>query len=733
MGAYVPECDEKGNYVPSQCHGTKGHCWCVNPHGEILEETRTAPFKVPTKCEEYIAKKLPCLTERQKALGGGNPLPGAFVPDCDKRGNYNPKQCSGSTGYCWCVNEKGQKIDGTETPPGQPSPTCEEEQPVTCHYAVAVVKKSSTLQFDQLKGKRSCHSAVGTAAGWAAPLNALMKKNLLVWKGPKEKTLEKAVSEFFLSSCAPGAKETNLCKQCAGKEANCKHSSEEPYYGDEGAFKCLSDDKGDVAFVENSVLSEEHLDSFELLCPDNTRRELSQYKDCNFGKVPRHAVVTRSSGDKINDITEYLLGAQSQKKLFSSTHGKSFLFEDTTTNLIALPSAMDTFLFLGPELSDAMKALHGEHPPSNNEVRWCTLSEKEKLKCDDWSSVSGGAIKCTEPSSAEECIEKVLKGEADVVSLPGKHTHAALTCGLIPAFEEYHNKDEFGPCQTPGAQYTDFGEPSTVALVKKKDQDITWNNLKGKKSCHPEVSNTAEWVKPLLLIKKQTKSCDLGSFFSKSCAPGSAIDSNLCELCIGDPHNSEANTKCSLSDKEAYYGNDGAIRQVVHIYFTDSFNMCLVEKGDVAFVPHYAVSDNTDGKNPAFWAKDLKSSDFELLCPDGSRAPVSDHKKCRLGGASIKAVVCREDRLSDVLRIIQNQQSLYGRKGFQKDIFQIFSSRHGQNILFNDHTQCLIAFDRVKEIHIMYDFFGKKNYNEYKESRCFPPSALTTACSFHHC
>ncbi|XP_066454208.1 saxiphilin-like isoform X2 [Eleutherodactylus coqui] len=792
-GAFVPDCDERGNYNPKQCHGSTGYCWCVNEKGQKIVGTETPPGQPSPTCEEE-PKKLPCLKERQEALGGGQPLIGAFVPDCDERGNYNPKQCHGSIGYCWCVNEKGQKIVGTETPPGQPSPTCEEEQstpclkhrqsllggnkpkigafvpkcdekgdyipkqchgstgqcwcvntdgeeiagtrtgpgkapptcedaePVTCHYAVAVVKKSSTLQFDQLKGKRSCHSAVGTAAGWAAPLNALMKRNLLVWKGPKEKTIEKAASEFFLSSCAPGAKETNLCKQCAGKEANCKHSSEEPYYGDEGAFKCLRDDKGDVAFVENSVLSEEHTDSFELLCPDNTRKQLSQYKDCNFGKVPRHAVVTRSSGDKIKDITEYLLGAQSQKKeceLFSSTHGKRFLFEDTTTNLIALPSAMDTFLFLGPELFDAMKALHGEHPPSKNEVRWCTLSEKEKLKCDDWSSVSGGAIKCTEPSLAEECIEKVLKGEADVVSLSKKHMYAALTCGLIPAFEEYHNKDDFGPCQTPGTQYTDFGMTSNVALVKKKDQDITWNNLKGKKSCHPEVDDSAGWVDPLILIKKQTKSCDLGSFFSKSCAPGSAIDSNLCELCIGDSQNSKANTKCSRSDKEAYYGNDGAIR-------------CLVEKGDVAFVPHFAVSDNTDGKNPALWAKNLKSSDFELLCPDGSRAPVSDHKKCKLGGASIQTVVCREDRVSDVVRIIQNQQSLYGRKGFQKDIFQIFSSRHGRNILFHDDTQCLVDFDRVKEIDIMYDFFGKEHYDSYKESRCFPPSALTSACSFHH-
>ncbi|KAE8279492.1 H-2 class II histocompatibility antigen gamma chain Ia antigen-associated invariant chain [Larimichthys crocea] len=29
---------------------------------------------------------------------------GAFVPQCDMNGNFLPQQCSGSTGYCWCVN-----------------------------------------------------------------------------------------------------------------------------------------------------------------------------------------------------------------------------------------------------------------------------------------------------------------------------------------------------------------------------------------------------------------------------------------------------------------------------------------------------------------------------------------------------------------------------------------------------------------------------------------------------
>ena len=35
---------------------------------------------------------------------------GAFVPQCDEGGGYEPRQCSGSTGYCWCVDAEGTAI-----------------------------------------------------------------------------------------------------------------------------------------------------------------------------------------------------------------------------------------------------------------------------------------------------------------------------------------------------------------------------------------------------------------------------------------------------------------------------------------------------------------------------------------------------------------------------------------------------------------------------------------------
>lgn len=49
-----------------------------------------------------------------------------------------------------------------------------------------------------------------------------------------------------------------------------------------------------------------------------------------------------------------------------------------------------------------------------------------------------------------------------------------------------------------------------MAVVKKSDGDITWNNLQGKKSCHTAVGRTAGWNIPMGLIHNRTGSCNFG-------------------------------------------------------------------------------------------------------------------------------------------------------------------------------------------------------------------------------
>ena len=44
---------------------------------------------------------------------------GYFVPECDQNGNFKSKQSYGSSGYSFCLDLDGNKIDGSDMPPGQ--------------------------------------------------------------------------------------------------------------------------------------------------------------------------------------------------------------------------------------------------------------------------------------------------------------------------------------------------------------------------------------------------------------------------------------------------------------------------------------------------------------------------------------------------------------------------------------------------------------------------------------
>ena len=66
--------------------------------------------------------KGPCHVE---LLALPDPIPmGAFVPQCEDDGYYQPAQFHASTGQSWCVTREGEEIDGTRSLPGQPITDC---------------------------------------------------------------------------------------------------------------------------------------------------------------------------------------------------------------------------------------------------------------------------------------------------------------------------------------------------------------------------------------------------------------------------------------------------------------------------------------------------------------------------------------------------------------------------------------------------------------------------------
>lgn len=55
-------------------------------------------------------------------------------------------------------------------------------EPQTHYYAVAVARKGSNFQLNQLRGLKSCHTGLGRTAGWNIPIGTL--RSFLNWKGP---------------------------------------------------------------------------------------------------------------------------------------------------------------------------------------------------------------------------------------------------------------------------------------------------------------------------------------------------------------------------------------------------------------------------------------------------------------------------------------------------------------------------------------------------------------------
>lgn len=157
------------------------------------------------------------------------------------------------------------------------------------YYVVAVAKEEDAdTELTYLKGKNTCHTGINTAAGWVYPMAYLISND---WIRPYGCDSIRAAAEYFSKSCVPGALSTeyntgvpydNMCDLCHGPSFRyCRRDASEDYYGHSGAFRCLVEGGGHVAFVKHTTVSENTGgkrrewwarntldDDFELLCPD---------------------------------------------------------------------------------------------------------------------------------------------------------------------------------------------------------------------------------------------------------------------------------------------------------------------------------------------------------------------------------------------------------------------------------------------------------------------------------
>ncbi|XP_014400722.1 PREDICTED: melanotransferrin [Myotis brandtii] len=528
----------------------------------------------------------------------------------------------------------------------------------TSYYAVAVVKRSSNLTITTLKGVKSCHTGINRTVGWNVPVGYLVESGSLSVMGCD---VLRAVSEYFGGSCVPGAGETSysksLCRLCRGNAAGegvCDKSPLERYYDYSGAFRCLAEGAGDVAFVKHSTVLENTdgktlpswgqallSQDFQLLCLDGSRADVTEWRHCHLAQVPAHAVVVRADTDGglifrlLNEGQRLFSHENSSFQMFSSeAYGqKNLLFKDATSELV--PIATQTYeAWLGPEYLRAMKGLLCDSNRLPRYLHWCVLSTPEIQKCGDMAVAFSRQrlrpeIQCVSAESPQHCMERIQAGQIDAVTLRGEDIYTAgKAYGLVPAAGE-----QYAPEDRSNSYFV-------VAVVKRNSSDaFSLNELRGKRSCHSALGSPAGWDIPVgALVRRgfiQPRDCDVltavSEFFSASCVPVNnpgRYPSSLCALCVGDE---QGRNKCVGNSQERYFGYRGAFR-------------CLAENaGDVAFVKHTTVFDNTDGHNSEPWAAELRSEDYELLCPNGARAEVFQFKDCNLAQMPAHAVMVRPD------------------------------------------------------------------------------------------
>uniref|UniRef100_A0A8C5P8Q6 Transferrin-like domain-containing protein n=1 Tax=Leptobrachium leishanense TaxID=445787 RepID=A0A8C5P8Q6_9ANUR len=302
--------------------------------------------------------------------------------------------------------------------------------------------------------------------------------------------------------------------------------------------------------------------------------------------------------------------------------------------------------------------------------RWCTLSDVEQRKCshlarslqavlrpnDPFSRVS-----CVRAHNTMDCMSKIRANKADAVSLDAGEVYTAVQLyDLAAVGKEQHSG---GNCVY------------AVAVVRRGTLNLY--NLKGSSSCHNGARWTSGWNIPLgFMLSKNLLYWDeeqpltkvVSRYFNTSCIPGIGITSpNLCELCQGPKsYVRDKNHFCETSSSEPFSDSEGAFR-------------CLKSgSGDVAFMDHLTIMSE-------------ELQDYELLCPDGSTAPLTSFRTCNLGQGPNKAIVTRGQMHRITKKFLTLIQNLFGPNGKQRSRLALFTSNSfgGKNLLFQDSTEKL--------------------------------------------
>ncbi|XP_028392085.1 serotransferrin-like [Dendronephthya gigantea] len=495
------------------------------------------------------------------------------------------------------------------------------------YYGLAVVKKDTTFNLKQLKGKDSCHTGVRRTVGWNIPVGYL----LYIKEMPLINDQYESVSKFFGKTCAPGADKIvasesvkkDLCSLCLNEI--CSTTASNTYLGYVGAFKCMADGNNDrVGFVKQTT-ADEYIkkyggkrEDFKLLCTDGTTKSLDDFQSCNIDKRPIHAIVTRSS-KSAKDVKKYQTLFKNASLDDLKAGGMVF---NGTKSLETYPKTLEDYL--------KPYSLHYNEVQKTNKVTKGPKFCGDATKC---NSVKDKVhVTCVEASSGSNCVKDVVEGKADFM--------------LANANDMVDNQGKLKIVRSQKLKDLEKYVQYYGLAVVKKETAFNFKQLKDKYSCHTGVGRTVGWVIPvgylldekeMPLIKDQYKS--VAEFFKKSCVPGigkissasQAVKDDLCSLCDGTE-----NVKCTSNDPFAGY--EGAFKC-----------MAAGNNDRVGFVKQDTANKvlNSSG---SYGSK----NDYKLLCTDGKSKPLDEYRKCYIGTRPANALVTSKDKSNDTVAKIED-------------------------------------------------------------------------------
>ncbi|KAK8379650.1 hypothetical protein O3P69_019551 [Scylla paramamosain] len=615
------------------------------------------------------------------------------------------------------------------------------------YYSVAITHKGNLTHMrslHDLKGKVACFPSVASMGGWVIPIANLIHSGAM--KVVDCNNHIKSASEFFSGGCAVniltdkynplGDNSQVLCSAC-GSELPGQHcTNQDKYAGHLGAFQCLINN-GHIAFVKHATVARflnrsEGMyieEDFELVCVDGTLAPVRDYERCNWGVVPSNAIVTTSAKSReqrrllqefLKDIVS-LFGTKEEGDpdsfyLFESSpkYGQihDLLLSDDTETLVELAASQQSFKkYLTTDIVNHINTIRS---CPVKRMKLCVTSMVEYGKCLQMTTALHARdlkpeMECLRGESNFDCMAAIKKGEADIsVFEAGDIYSAGLNYELVPILAEQYNLDTL--------------EYYVVAVSKEDDPDTDVLYLRGRMTCHPGVMHGGGWVIPMaylinndLIRQYQCNSVRAASeYFQKACVPGAlstyyrqdTTHLNLCHLCRGSGLG-----YCARDHSEPYYGFTGAFR-------------CLVEGGgDIAFVKHTTVKENVDGRRKEWWARNQLTADYQLVCRDGTRAPVTDYESCNLGRVRSNAVVTRggdmynKTEVQAYTNLLLYAQQHFGRDSEDEWNFNMFGSQEPYaDLIFQDATQQLVPLP-IEEQHY-HPYLGLEFLNARYEVDC---------------